>query len=91
MEESARVVSSSRMSPVGHHGRVTGSGAIRPGQLGEVMIAIRGGVEAYLAHDADGGSVDPYEEIVVVDQTGPQTVMVTRLYDSQPDSGAPLP
>ena len=81
-------MSSSRVSPVGHHGRVTGTGAIRPGRLGEVMISIRGGVEAFMARDVDGGSIEPYEEIVVVDQIGPQTVLVTRLYDTAPDSGA---
>ena len=31
------------------------------------MIAIRGGVEAFLARDADGGAIDPYEEVAVVD------------------------
>jgi hypothetical protein len=81
-------MSSSRVSPVGHQGRVTGSGAIRPGRLGEVMISIRGGVEAFMARDADGGSIEPYEEIVVVDQVGPQTVLVTRLYDTTSEPGA---
>jgi hypothetical protein len=81
------VMSSSRVSPVGHQGRVTSSGAIRPGRLGEVMISIRGGVEAFMARDVDGGHIEPYEEIVVVEQIGPQTVLVTRLYDSAPDPG----
>ena len=35
-------------SPVGCHGRVTSTGGIRPGRTGEVMVAIRGGVEAFL-------------------------------------------
>jgi hypothetical protein len=34
---------------------VTATGAIRPGKVGEVIVAIRGGVEAFLARDADGG------------------------------------
>ncbi len=66
-------------SPIGCIGRVTSSGAIRPGRLGEVMIAIRGGVEAFLARDADGGAIEPYEEIVVIDYEPPRTVVVTRL------------
>ena len=44
-------------------------------------MAIRGGVEAFLAKDVDGGSIDPYEEIVVVDYEPPRTVLVTRLYE----------
>src|SRR3954453_21926012 len=47
-------------SPIGSHGRVTATGAIRPGKVGEVMVAIRGGVEAFLARDADGGGIGPY-------------------------------
>jgi hypothetical protein len=46
-------------SPIGSHGRVTASGAIRPGRVGEVMVAIRGGVEAFLSRDADGGAIGP--------------------------------
>ena len=66
-------------SPVGCRGRVTSSGGIRPGRLGEVMVAIRGGVEAFLARDVDGGTIDPYTEIVVVDYEPPRTVLVTPL------------
>jgi hypothetical protein len=70
---------SASASPIGCCGRVTSAGAIHPGRLGEVMVAIRGGVEAFLAKDADGGSIQPYEEIVVVDYEPPRTVLVTRL------------
>ena len=66
-------------SPVGCRGRVTSSGGIRPGRLGEVMVAIRGGVEAFLARDVDGGTIDPYTEVVVVDYEPPRTVLVTPL------------
>jgi hypothetical protein len=72
---------SASTSPVGCFGRVTSAGAIRPGHIGEVMVAIRGGVEAFLARDVDGGAIDPYEEIVVVEYEPPRTVLVTRLYD----------
>jgi hypothetical protein len=74
---------SASTSPIGCSGRVTSSGAIRPGRIGEVMVAIRGGVEAFLARDADGGAIEPYTEIVVVDYEAPRTVVVTRLPSSQ--------
>ena len=73
---------SANASPIGCVGRVTSAGAIRPGRLGEVMVAIRGGVEAFLAKDADGGAIDPYEEIVVIEYEPPRTVLVTRLNES---------
>jgi hypothetical protein len=66
-------------SPVGSYGRVTASGAIRPGKVGEVMVAIRGGVEAFLATDADEGAIEPYEEVVVVDYLPPRRVVVARV------------
>ena len=70
-------------SPVGCRGRVTSTGAIRPGRTGEVMVAIRGGVEAFLARDVDGGAIDAYEEIVVVDYDPPRLVLVSRIYEEE--------
>jgi hypothetical protein len=69
-------------SPVGCLGRVTASGAIRPGRIGEVMVAIRGGVEAFLAVDADGGAIDAYAEVVVIDYSPPRRVVVARVNDT---------
>ena len=66
-------------SPIGCRGRVTSTGGIRPGRTGEVMVAIRGGVEAFLAKDVDGGTIDPYTEVVVVVYEPPRTVLVTPL------------
>ena len=43
------------------------------------MIAIRGGVEAFLARDVDNGEIPPYTQIVVVDYTAPRFVLVTPL------------
>jgi hypothetical protein len=43
------------------------------------MIAIRGGVEAFLAKDVDGGVIEPYTEVVVVEYEPPRTVLVTPL------------
>jgi hypothetical protein len=72
-------MSASSASPVGCVGRVSKQGAIRPGRLGEVLVAIRGGVESFLAQDVDGGSIEADEEIVVVERIAPRTVLVTRL------------
>jgi hypothetical protein len=72
-------MSASSASPVGCVGRVSKQGAIRPGRLGEVLVAIRGGVESFLAQDVDGGSIEADEEIVVIERIAPRTVLVTRL------------
>ena len=66
-------------SPIGARGRVTSTGAIRPGRTGEVMLAIRGGVEAFMARDVDGGAIEPYTEVVVVDYEPPRVVIVSAL------------
>ena len=66
-------------SPIGCVGHVTRHGAIRPGRVGEVMVAVGGGMQAFLAHDADGGAIDALEEIVVIDRVAERTVLVTRL------------
>jgi hypothetical protein len=71
-------------SPVGCRGRVTSTGAIQAGRTGEVMVSIRGGVEAFLARDVDGGSIEPYTEIVVVDYDPPRMVLVSRIYPEEP-------
>lgn len=70
---------SAKESPVGCWGRIARGGAIRSGSVGEVMISIRGGVEAFYAKDADGGSIDALEEVVVVDYEPPRVVIVTRV------------
>jgi hypothetical protein len=43
------------------------------------MVAIRGGVESFLARDADGGTIEPYTAVVVVDYQAPRLVLVTPL------------
>ena len=78
-------MSASSASPVGCVGRVSKQGAIRPGRLGEVLVAIRGGIESFLAQDVDGGSIEADEEIVVIERIAPRTVLVTRL------NGEPAP
>ena len=76
-------------SPVGCRGRVTSAGAIRPGRTGEVMVSIRGGVEAFMAKALDDVAIEPYEEIVVVEYDAPRTVLVSRLYEKPDEEPAP--
>ena len=58
---------------------MTSTGGITPGRTGEVMVAIRGGVESFLARDVNGGSIEPYTEVVVIEYTPPRLVLVTPL------------
>jgi len=63
---------------VGKVGRVTGT--IAPGRLGEVMIAIRGGSEAFNAYAADReDTISPGTRVVVVEYFPPRTVVVSPL------------
>lgn len=63
---------------IGKIGRVTGR--IAPGQIGEVMLAVRGGTSAYHAYPADGVTVIPIgSRILVVDYRPPQAVFVDKL------------
>ena len=63
---------------VGKIGRVTGR--IAPGQIGEVMLAVRGGTSAYHAYPADGVTVIPVGcRILVVEYRPPQAVYVDKL------------
>ena len=63
---------------VGKVGRVTG--IIGPGRLGEVMISIRGGTEAFHAYAADGDdTISTGTRVVVVEYFPPRTVVVTPM------------
>jgi len=63
---------------VGKVGRVTGD--IEPGRIGEVMVAIRGGSEAFNAHSADPEeSIGRGTRVVVVEYFPPRTVVVTPM------------
>jgi hypothetical protein len=65
------------MTVVGRQGRVTGR--VGPGLVGEVLVPIRGGVEAFYAHPSI-----PEEEfaigtiVIIVEYSPPRTVYVTR-------------
>jgi hypothetical protein len=62
---------------IGKRGRVTGR--IGPGLVGEVMISVRGGAEAFYAYPADEDSViEIGQQILVVDFEEPRTVYVQR-------------
>ncbi len=61
---------------VGRIGRVTGT--VGPGRLGEVMVPIRGGTEAFHARASDAGATFPIgTRIVVVEYHPPRTVLVS--------------
>jgi hypothetical protein len=61
---------------IGKVGRVTGT--IAPGSIGEVMVAIRGGTEAFHAYSTDpGDTIDTGTRVVVVEYFPPRTVVVS--------------
>ncbi len=63
---------------VGKIGRVTGT--IAPGKLGEVMVSVRGGTEAFHAYASDSDeTINPGSRIVVVEYYPPRTVVVARM------------
>ena len=63
---------------IGKVGRVTGT--IAPGRLGEVMVPVRGGTEAFHAYAADDGTtINPGTRVVVVEYFPPRTVVVTPM------------
>jgi hypothetical protein len=62
---------------VGKTGRVTGR--VAQGTIGEVMIAVRGGMEAFYAYPADAEQIPIGAQVVVLDYEPPRTVVVTRL------------
>ena len=63
---------------VGKIGRVTGK--IGPGVIGEVMVSVRGGTEAFNAYATEGdGEILTGQRIVVVEYFPPRTVIVTKM------------
>ena len=63
---------------VGKIGRVTGT--VAPGKIGEVMVSIRGGSEAFHAYASDADeTIAPGSRIVVVEYHPPRTVVVARM------------
>ncbi|OHV34865.1 hypothetical protein BCD49_22860 [Pseudofrankia sp. EUN1h] len=63
---------------IGKSGRVTGK--IAPGAVGEVMLAVRGGSEAFHAYAEDGeATITVGSRVLVVEYFPPRTVLVVRL------------
>ena len=63
---------------VGKVGRVTGT--VGPGLVGEVMISVRGGAEAFYATPADAAETIPVgTTVLVVEYHPPRDVIVTRV------------
>jgi hypothetical protein len=63
---------------VGKIGRVTGK--IGPGVIGEVMVPVRGGTEAFHAYASDGDDeILTGSRIVVVEYFPPRTVVVAKM------------
>jgi hypothetical protein len=61
---------------IGLIGRVTG--VVSPGRLGEVMIAVRGGSEAFHAYASEPAATIPKgARVVVVEYFPPRTVVVS--------------
>ncbi len=56
------------------------TGRIAPGLVGEVMVQVRGGAEAFMAYAAEAEETIPVGAIVVVmDYHAPRTVYVSAL------------
>lgn len=63
---------------IGRQGRVTGR--VGPGLTGEVVLAVRGGSEAFYAYAAEpGATIGVGELVLVVEYDAPRTVIVTPL------------
>jgi len=62
---------------VGKIGRVTGT--VQPGTVGEVMIPIRGGSEAFLARTDGERALRAGTRVIVTEYLPPRTVVVSEL------------
>jgi hypothetical protein len=61
---------------IGKVGRVTGT--IAPKRLGEVMVPVRGGSEAFHAYSSDPAeTIDTGTRVVVIEYYPPRTVVVS--------------
>ncbi|HZO92690.1 MAG TPA: hypothetical protein VFB22_02895 [Candidatus Baltobacteraceae bacterium] len=54
------------------------TGAIAPGRVGEVMLAVRGGSEHFHAHGCDAKAIPVGTRVVVVEYYPPRTVIVAE-------------
>ena len=59
-------------------GRVTGR--VAPGDIGEVIVPVRGGSEAFYAYAAEDGAVfEPGARVVVIEFDAPRSVRVAAI------------
>lgn len=63
---------------VGVRGRVTGK--VSPGKVGEVMLPVRGGTEAFYAYSVTDETIEVGTPVVVVEYDPPRTVYVSRAF-----------
>ena len=61
---------------MGKVGRVTG--AVGPGRVGEVMLAVRGGTEHFHAYPCDAKALAVGTRVVIVEYYPPRTVIVAE-------------
>jgi hypothetical protein len=62
---------------IGKVGRLTG--AIEPGEMGEVVLPVRGGSEAFYCYASDPAeSIAEGARVIVLDHEPPRTVIVSR-------------
>jgi hypothetical protein len=62
---------------IGKVGRVTGR--VGPGLVGEIMVSVRGGSEAFYAHPQRPDEViEPGTQVLIVDFLPPRTAYVER-------------
>ncbi len=53
--------------------------AIAPGEMGEVMVPVRGGAESFYAYASDPAeSIPKGSRVLVLDREAPRTVIVSR-------------
>jgi hypothetical protein len=52
---------------------------ITPGEMGEVMVPVRGGAESYYAYcDDPAGTIPRGARVLVLEQQAPRTLIVSR-------------
>ncbi len=72
-------MSGSAESPMGLIGQVTG--AVGPDTIGEVVVDIRGGSEAFYAYPAEGQAISAGATVLVVEYHPPREVCVIPWVD----------
>jgi hypothetical protein len=53
------------------------TGVVAPGTVGEVIVSIRGGREAFYARPAEGETIERGRKVLIVEHVPPRTVLVT--------------